>query len=196
MQNRKANSYERGFTFIELVIVIGLVGIFSAFTISNSFLNSSPVNLLSLAEQASYSLTMVVLKAKSSQSTVSLACSTKGISANFYKSTKSISMRSNSIGYSLDAVTRIANAQPTWTENVASLPQKGVAIECPSSCGKIYITSDGSVIPTVNCSMNFTFTSTGSETTQSKVFLKKTGFTEIYVRSTKNISGSWAWIPR
>jgi prepilin-type N-terminal cleavage/methylation domain-containing protein len=52
MQNRKADSYERGFTFIELVIVIGLVGIFSAFTISNSFLNSSPVNLLSLAEQA------------------------------------------------------------------------------------------------------------------------------------------------
>jgi prepilin-type N-terminal cleavage/methylation domain-containing protein len=179
-----------GYTFIELLVVVALIGILGSVTVFKSpgIVNSRSVLIEAdaLASKVSYLIT----KARGSQSTIQLSCSNQTIVAGIYTGVRSNSLNasvSNVVG--LDAKLQTA----ALSHQDQTLFDGGVktSVQCPSTCGDLYITSDGYLLSSQGCSaIDFIFTKNSSPDTLSRLSLSNLGYPRVYMKSTA-ISNSW-----
>lgn len=186
-----------GFTFLELIIVIGLIGILASFTMMSSKDTSKTYSLLAEAESAASKISLVVAEAQSSQSSVKLICDSKSLSAQYFRGQKSNTVYSF-IGQSAITAT---SGTPTKTVSIIDYatnvtPQNStLVLTCSQfgcSSGNKYITSDGSLLNTSNCaaqgisggdSLYLIFYSTQNPSISSQVSFSATGYPRIYLQN-------------
>ncbi len=187
----------RGLTFLEIIVVVGLIGVVATAAIQKGYGTPRSVSLISMAEQSQYALASAVVAAKSAQATAKVLCDATGVNVDFFKSTGAASRRSNAVGYSLDAAARTAQVTPSWRQTILR-SVSSVTITCPA-CGDVYITSDGSILGSLQCS-ELSYILTQNSTTdgylsQSKFKMNWTGFGEIYARQVQTSDQNYPWIP-
>jgi prepilin-type N-terminal cleavage/methylation domain-containing protein len=184
-----------GFTFLELIIVIGLIGILASFTMMSSKDTSKTYSLLAEAESAASKISLIVAEAQSSQSSVKLICDSKSLSAQYFRrQTSNVLYASGNVGKSVATATATSsNLSKTITivDYVNQTPQnKTLVLSCNSACGggNTYITSDGSLLNTNTCAsgnpFELVFYSTQNTNISSKVNFSATGYPRIYLQDS------------
>ena len=179
-----------GYTFVELLVVVALIGILGSLTVfrSSGIVNSRSV--LSEAEVLASKISYLLTKARATQSTIKLICTSQAISTNTYAGVRSNTLSSGSttpIG--LDA--KLQTTALTHQDQTLFDGGTQTSVQCPSTCGDLYITSDGYLLSSLSCgSIDFIFNKSSSPDTFSKLSLSNLGYPRIYMQSTA-ISNNW-----
>lgn len=193
-----------GYTFLELIIVVGLLGIVASFAMMSSRDTSKTYSLLAEAESAASRVSLVVAEAQSSQSSIKLTCDSKSLSAQYYRSASTSNALSNNelTSNALYASGTVGKSVVSATSGTASktVPivdyysvtsqNKTLVLSCNSACGggTVYITSDGSILNTSTCAsgnpLELTFYSTQNTNILSKVTFSAVGYPRIYLQDS------------
>jgi prepilin-type N-terminal cleavage/methylation domain-containing protein len=184
-----------GFSFIELVVVIGLIGIVSALTISSS---KTPVNaqkLLTEAQKLAQGLSLMIAKTRASQTSIKLTCDSTKITSNEYRTTTSYDAKSNMIMGTIGTnVVAVATGTPTKTSAMVSYSATdALTITCPEAIG--YITSDGTIFTSGANRFIAMFSTTANANIQSRLEISKTGYPRIYMRDA-SVNANWSEVLR
>jgi Tfp pilus assembly protein FimT len=182
-----------GYTFLELIVVIGLIGIVASFAMISSKDTSKTYSLLAEAETAASRLSLLITEAQSSQSSIKLICDSKSLTAQYFRGQTSNALSASGlVGKSVATAT---SGTPTKTVKLVDYyiltPQnKNLIISCNSSCsgGNLYITSDGSLLNTNTCAsgnpLELIFYSTQNTAISSKVAFSSVGYPRIYLQDS------------
>jgi prepilin-type N-terminal cleavage/methylation domain-containing protein len=193
-----------GYTFLELMIVISLIGIVATSAMMSSKDTSKTYSLLGEAESAASKLALIIAEAQSSQTSIKLVCDAKSLSAKYFRSPIASNMLSNNeltsnalyasglVGKSvITAASGIASKTVSIVDYNSVTPQnKTLVLSCNSTCngGDLYITSDGSLLNTNNCAsgnpMELIFYSNQNTNILSKVIFSSAGYPRIYLQDT------------
>ena len=182
---------QSGFTFLELVVVVGLVGIVAAFSVSSSNAPVSAEKMLGEARTNASQISSLVLYARSSQTSIKLTCTSKSLTASYYRGQKSNKI-SGSLG--LDVVTATAGAVTKGPVNLISYPAtSSMTLTCPIASA--YITSDGSLLTVTGVPYDLVFSSSKKTVSSdsgitSKLSISNVGYPRIYLMDT-SLSASW-----
>jgi prepilin-type N-terminal cleavage/methylation domain-containing protein len=181
---------QSGYTFVELLVVIALIGVLASMTLFRSPSMVTSRSLLSEAESLAAKISYLQTSARASQTTIHLVCSSQTISANFYSGVRSNTLVQNGASpIALDA-----QAQTNGLSHQDQIIFNGgvqTAMHCPAFCGDVYISSEGYLLTTMACnSIDFIFTKNTSSDLASKLSLSNLGYPRIYMQSTA-VSNNW-----
>jgi len=181
---------QSGFTFLELLVVIALVGILATITVYKSPALVQSRSLVSESEVLASKLSYLITKARATQSTIQLDCNSQKMSAKFYTGVRSNSLDGDGANtVSLDA--KLQTAGQSYLDQLVFSGKNKTSLQCPSACGDLYITSDGYLLSSAACgSIDFIFTSVSSVDISSKLSLSNLGYPRIYVKSA-SLSDNW-----
>lgn len=173
----------RGFTFLELIVVVGIIGVAAAFVFSSND-DEIDINRLVLeAEKAANKYIDLIIEARSSQSTVRLDCRQYNMSAYFYRGRKSNSLYSYSYT-GINGAANLANGSYTKGISVWSLPFNGsIMADCPS--GLHYITSDGNIVSNQSMPYVLKFFSKINRNILVKLEVSSLGYPRIFIQDSR-----------
>lgn len=173
----------QGYTFIELIIVIGILAIVSSFALLSSKDTTKTYTLLGDAEKAAGNMAFAIAKAQSSQSSAKIVCDGRAVYAQFFKGKKSNAL--NNVGLvSLGVTNATSSGTPTSTFKIIDYgaytnQNKSLEVRCTDA----YITSDGALINTYD-SFKMTFSSTQNPDLSSIVTFSAVGYPRIYLQDS------------
>ena len=174
----------QGYTFIELIIVIGILAIVSSFAMLSSKDTTKTYTLLGDAEKAAGNMAFAIAKAQSSQSSALIVCDGRAVYAKFFKGKKSNAL--NNVGLvSLGATNATSSGTPTSTFKIIDYgaytnQNKSLQVKCTADA---YITSDGALINTYD-SYQIVFSSTQNTDLSSIVTFSAVGYPRIYLQDS------------
>jgi prepilin-type N-terminal cleavage/methylation domain-containing protein len=173
----------QGYTFIELIIVIGILAIVSSFALLSSKDTTKTYTLLGDAEKAAGNMAFAIAKAQSSQSSALIVCDGRAVYAKFFKGKKS-NAYSNVGLVSLGVTNATSSGTPTSTFKIIDYgaytnQNKSLEVRCTDA----YITSDGALINTYD-SFKMTFSSTQNPDLSSIVTFSAVGYPRIYLQDS------------
>ena len=180
----------QGYTFIELIIVIGILAIVSSFAMLSSKDTTKTYTLLGDAEKAAGNMAFAIAKAQSSQSSVKIVCDGRGVFAKFFKGKKSNAL--NNVGLvSLGVTNATSSGNPASTFTIIDYgaytnQNKSLGVSCTNANGNstdAYITSDGALINTYD-SYQIVFSSTQNPDLRSIVTFSAVGYPRIYLQDS------------
>jgi len=180
----------QGYTFIELVIVIGIIAIVSSFAMLSSKDTTKTYTLLGDAEKAAGNMAFAIAKAQSSQSSAKIVCDGRAVYAQFFKGKKSNAL--NNVGLvSLGVTNATSSGTPTSTFKIIDYgaytnQNKSLGVSCTNANGNstdAYITSDGALINTYD-SYQIVFSSTQNTDLRSIVTFSAVGYPRIYLQDS------------
>jgi prepilin-type N-terminal cleavage/methylation domain-containing protein len=180
----------QGYTFIELVIVIGIIAIASSFAMLSSKDTTKTYTLLGDAEKAAGNMAFAIAKAQSSQSSAKIVCDGRAVYAQFFKGKKSNAL--NNLGLvSLGATNATSSGTPDSTFKIIDYgaytnQNKSLGVSCTNANGNsatAYITSDGALINTYD-SYQIVFSSTQNPDLSSIVTFSAVGYPRIYLQDS------------
>lgn len=175
---------QSGFSFLELIVVVGIIGVVATFSISTSDEAASAQKIVSQAQEASVRLSGLAASARSSQTSIKLTCDSKSLKAYYYR-LKPSNMLSGSVGVSAQAQT---SGTETRSETLVSYLLSNTSISCPASTS--YVTSDGNIFTQASGNFDLIIYSDKKTNIQSRVLLSKTGYPRVYARDV-NVSSTW-----
>ena len=173
----------QGYTFIELIIVIGILAIVSSFALLSSKDTTKTYTLLGDAEKAAGNMAFAIAKAQSSQSSAKIVCDGRAVYAQFFKGKKSNAL--NNVGLvSLGVTNATSSGTPTSTFKIIDYgaytnQNKSLEVRCTDA----YITSDGALINTYD-SYQIVFSSTQNTDLRSIVTFSAVGYPRIYLQDS------------
>ena len=180
----------QGYTFIELIIVIGILAIVSSFAMLSSKDTTKTYTLLGDAEKAAGNMAFAIAKAQSSQSSALIVCDGRAVYAKFFKGKKSNAL--NNVGLvSLGVTNSTSSGTPTSTFKIIDYgaytnQNKSLGVSCTNANGNstdAYITSDGALINTYD-SYQIVFSSTQNPDLRSIVTFSAVGYPRIYLQDS------------
>ena len=180
----------QGYTFIELIIVIGILAIVSSFALLSSKDTTKTYTLLGDAEKAAGNMAFAIAKAQSSQSSALIVCDGRAVYAKFFKGKKSNAL--NNVGLvSLGVTNATSSGTPTSTFKIIDYgaytnQNKSLGVSCTNANGNstdAYITSDGALINTYD-SYQIVFSSTQNPDLRSIVTFSAVGYPRIYLQDS------------
>ena len=173
----------KGFTFLELIVVVGIIGVAAAFVFLSSDDEVDVNRLILEADKAAYRYSNIIVQARSSQSSVRLDCQQFGAYAYFYRTRKSNSLYS----YAYTGINGASNQTTgsfTSSEKIWGLPFNGsLMADCPN--GLHYITSDGNIVSNQSMPYVIKFFSKINPNIQAKLELSALGYPRIYIRDSR-----------
>jgi Tfp pilus assembly protein FimT len=178
---------QSGFSFLELIGVVGLIGVVAAFSISGSNESVSIQKVVSQSQEASVRLTSLVASARSAQTSIKISCDSKSLSAYYFR-LKPSNIISGSLGVNVVAQTTGA---VTRSETLIDFRLSNMTMVCPSSTS--YVTSDGNFSTATSGNFDLIIASSRKPNLQARVLLSKLGYPRIYARDV-NVSAVWAEI--
>lgn len=186
---------QAGYSFLELVVVIGLVGVIAAMTITTGGEPVSAQKLQNEAQNLAEDLAMLVSQARATQTSMKITCSSSAISVNAYRSTASKDATSNMIAGTVGlGVLNVTNGNPTKSITLASYDQRNsLVMVCPSALS--YITSDGNLLTSSNANFDLIFSSVANPNLQSRLLISKVGFPRVFLKDTAN-KNQWTEVIR
>jgi len=172
----------RGFTFLELLVVIGILGVAAAFVFLSADDEVDINRLILEAEKTANKFTNLIVKARSSQSTINLAgCGQTSFYARLYRGKKSNQLYTT--GYVGTGAANVASGSST-SEKIYSFDARGtLRVSCPS--GAHFITSDGNIVSSQSLPYVLTFYSTINPNVQARLEVSSLGYPRIYIRDTR-----------
>ena len=180
----------QGYTFIELIIVIGILAIVSSFAMLSSKDTTKTYTLLGDAEKAAGNMAFAIAKSQSSQSSALIVCDGRAVYAKFFKGKKSNAL--NNVGLvSLGVTNATSSGTPTSTFKIIDYgaytnQNKSLGVSCTNANGNstdAYITSDGALINTYD-SYQIVFSSTQNPDLRSIVTFSAVGYPRIYLQDS------------
>jgi len=180
----------QGYTFIELIIVIGILAIVSSFALLSSKDTTKTYTLLGDAEKAAGNMAFAIAKAQSSQSSAKIVCDGRAVYAQFFKGKKS-NAYSNLGLVSLGVTNATSSGTPTSNFMIIDYgaytnQNKSLGVSCTNANGNsatAYITSDGALINTYD-SYQIVFSSTQNPDLRSIVTFSAVGYPRIYLQDS------------
>lgn len=181
---------EAGFSFLELIIVIGIMGIVAELAISTSKEPVSAQRLSSEAQKLGETFSLLIAQARASQSSFKILCNTQSLTSQQYRSSTSLNAKSNMLNGTIgSSVITVTNGTPTKTVSMISSDLSNTLnLACPAATS--YITSDGTFITSDNNNFELTLTAIANPNLQSRVWLSKAGYPRVYL---KDASGKNVW---
>ena len=184
----------QGYTFIELIIVIGILAIVSSFAMLSSKDTTKTYTLLGDAEKAAGNMAFAIAKAQSSQSSALIVCDGRAVYAKFFKGKKSNALYSLINGgppISLGVTNATSSGNPDSTFKIIDYgaytnQNKSLGVRCTNANGSstdAYITSDGALINTYD-SYQIVFSSTQNPDLRSIVTFSAVGYPRIYLQDS------------
>ena len=178
----------QGYTFIELIIVIGILAIVSSFAMLSSKDTTKTYTLLGDAEKAAGNMAFAIAKAQSSQSSAKIVCDGRAVYAQFFKGKKSNALYGTVGTVSLGAT---SSGTPDSTFKIIDYgaytnQNKSLGVSCTNANGNstdAYITSDGALINTYD-SYQIVFSSTQNPDLRSIVTFSAVGYPRIYLQDS------------
>ena len=179
-----------GYTFVELLVVIAVIGVLGSMTLFRSTNIVTSRSLLTEAESLASKISYLQTNARASQTTIQLLCSSQSISANFFTNLRSNTLaQGDASPVALDAKVQINGK--SHQDKILFDGSNKISVQCPSSCGDIFISSEGYLLTSLTCnSIDFIFTKNISSDTASKLSLSNMGYPRVYMRSLL-VSSSW-----
>jgi prepilin-type N-terminal cleavage/methylation domain-containing protein len=178
---------QSGFSFLELIVVVGLIGIVAAFSFSGSNEGVSIQKVISQSQEASVRLANLIASARSAQTSIKISCNSKSLKADYYR-LRSSNMISGSLGTSVVAQT---SGAVTRSEILIDFTLANMTMSCPSAIS--YVTSDGNFFTSTSGNFDLIISSTKKQNLQGRILLSKLGFPRVYARDA-NVSASWTEI--
>ena len=174
----------QGYTFIELIIVIGILAIVSSFAMLSSKDTTKTYTLLGDAEKAAGNMAFAIAKAQSSQSSAKIVCDGRAVYAQFFKGKKINALYGNVGNVSLGVTNATSSGTPTSTFKIIDYgaytnQNKSLEVRCTDA----YITSDGALINTYD-SYQIVFSSTQNPDLRSIVTFSAVGYPRIYLQDS------------
>lgn len=175
---------QSGFSFLELIVVVGLIGIVATFSFSGSNESVSIQKVISQSQESSVRLANLIAGARSAQTSIKITCNSNSLKADFYR-LKSSNMISGSLGTSV--ITQTSGAV-TRSETLIDFTFANMTMTCPSTTS--YVTSDGNFFTSTSGNFDLIISSTKKQNLQGRILLSKLGYPRIYARDT-NVSVNW-----
>ena len=181
----------QGYTFIELIIVIGILAIVSSFAMLSSKDTTKTYTLLGDAEKAAGNMAFAIAKAQSSQSSAKIVCDGRAVYAQFFKGKKSNALYGTVGTVSLGVTNATSSGTPDSTFKIIDYgaytnQNKSLGVSCTNANGNstdAYITSDGALINTYD-SYQIVFSSTQNPDLRSIVTFSAVGYPRIYLQDS------------
>jgi prepilin-type N-terminal cleavage/methylation domain-containing protein len=168
---------QSGFSFLELIVVVGLLGIVAAFSISPSDQDVSVQKMVSQAQENAVRLSGLIATAK-------ITCDSKSIAAYYYRLKPSNTLL-GSLGVGVQPQT---SAAATRSETLVTYALTSLVMSCPATTS--YVTSDGNIFTESSGNFDLIISSSKKPNLQTRVLLSKLGYPRIYARDT-NVASSW-----
>jgi len=170
-------SNQDGFTFLELIIVIGLIGIITAFVFGTHKHTVSINKLILEAEQVSLKLLRVINLARNSNSSMALICTPDDLYVDIYRNQRSNQLNPNgNIGIGVTG----SLLSKTATDKIFSKSiVQSILLQCP--LGNYYVTSDGNLLGDGGNPFELIF-KTKNINLSSKLTVSALGYPRIYAK--------------
>ena len=175
---------QSGFSFLELIVAVGIIGIVAVFSISGSAQGVSVQKIISQAQENAVKLSGLIASARSSQTSIKITCDNKILKANYYR-LKPSNMLTGSLGASVQSQTA---GIETRSEIITDYTLTGMLMTCPTATS--YVTSDGNLLTQTSGNFDLIISSTKKPNLQARVLLSKVGYPRIYARDIK-VSSNW-----
>lgn len=172
----------KGFTFLELIVVVGIIGVAAAFVFLSSDDEVDINRLILEADKTANQFTSLIIKARSSQTTINLAgCGQTSFYAWLYRNKKSNQLFTT--GYVGSGAANVASGTRV-DEKIFNFSSNGtLRVSCPN--GSHYITSDGNIVSNQPLPYVLTFYSTVNPSVQARLELSALGYPRIYIRDSR-----------
>lgn len=174
---------QSGFSFLELIVVVGLIGVVAAFSISTSDQGVSVQKMVSQAQENAVRLSGLIATARSSQTSIKITCDSKSVTAYYYR-LKPSNRLLGTLGVSVQSQT---SGSYTRSETLVNYALASMVMSCPATS---YVTSDGNILTESSGNFDLIISSSKKSNLQSRVLLSKVGFPRIYARDT-SVSSIW-----
>lgn len=175
---------QSGFSFLELIVVVGLLGIVAAFSISTSDQGVSVQKMVSQAQETAVSLSGLIATARSSQTSIKITCDSKSVTAYYYR-LKPSNRLLGTLGVSVQSQT---SGSYTRSETLVNYALASMVMSCPATTS--YVTSDGNIFTESSGNFDLVILSSKKPNLQTRVLLSKLGYPRIYARDT-SVSSIW-----
>lgn len=175
---------QSGFSFLELIVAVGIIGVVATFSISGSDQGVSVQKLISQAQESAVKLSSLVATARSSQTSIRVSCDSKSLKAYYYR-LKSSNMLTGALGTSVQS--QVAGTE-TRSETLVNFTLSSMTMICPAATS--YVTSDGNFLTQSSSNFDLVISSAKKPNLQARVLLSKVGYPRIYARDT-NVSSGW-----
>ena len=172
----------KGFTFLELIVVVGIIGVAAAFVFLSSDDEVDVNRLILEADKTANQFTSLIVKARSSQTTINLSgCGQTSFYAGLYRNRKSNQLYTT--GYVGSGAANVATGSQV-NEKIFTFASNGtLRANCPN--GTHFITSDGNIVSNQALPYVLTFYSTVNPAIQAKLELSALGYPRVYIRDTR-----------
>jgi prepilin-type N-terminal cleavage/methylation domain-containing protein len=182
---------EAGFSFLELIIVIAIIGVVAELAISSSKQPVSTQRLSAEAQKIGEIFSLLVSQARASQASFKILCNTQNLSYQQYRSSVTLNAKSNMLNGTIGkSVITVTNGSATKTLSMVSSDLSNTLdLTCPAP--NSYITSDGTILTSDNKNFDLILTAIANPNLQSRIWMSKVGYPRIYLKdaSAKNV---WA----
>jgi prepilin-type N-terminal cleavage/methylation domain-containing protein len=180
---------EAGFSFLELIIVVAIIGVVAELALSTSKQPVSTQRLSAEAQKIGETFSLLVSQARASQTSFKILCDTQSLSNQQYRSSATLNAKSNMLNGTLGAsVITATNGSATKTLSIVSSDLSNTLnLTCPAA--NSYITSDGTILTSDNKNFDLTLTAIVNPNLQSRIWMSKVGYPRIYLKDTsaKNV---------
>lgn len=180
---------ETGFSFLELIVVIGIIGVVAGLAISTSKEPVSAQRLSSEAQKLAETFSLLISQARASQTSFKILCNAQSLTNQQYRSSATFNAKSNMLNGTIgSSVITVTNGLPTKTISMVSYDLSNtINMSCPAATS--FITSDGTLITSDNNNFELTLTAIANPNLQSRIWLSKVGYPRIYLKdaSAKNV---------
>lgn len=172
----------RGFTFLELIVVVGIIGVAAAFVFTSSDDEIDVNRLILEAEKTAISFTSLIVKARTSQTTISLSgCGQTSFYARLYRGKKSNQLYTS--GYVGIGAANVSTGSYT-NEIIYNYSASGsLRVDCPN--GAHFITSDGNLVSNQSLPYTLKFRSIVNPNVDVKLDISALGYPRIFVRDQR-----------
>lgn len=182
---------QAGYTFVELLVVVAIVGILSSMSLNILPGIVKPRSLLLESDVLASNIALSISKAKSTQSTFRLLCDPQSVSVNYYSG-----VRSNSLNTSVGLDAALQTASKPFRSQFFLSPNRKLTIQCPTNCGDVFISSDGLLLTSGVCgSIDFVLAKASSPDALIKLSLSNLGYPRVYTKSAQS-SDVWSELLR
>lgn len=174
---------KNGFTFLELIVVVFLILAITAFVFYSAEKEADIQKLKTKAEDLGSKFVKASTLARSSQTTIRLACSSSNVIAYKKRLARSVCFQSSTI--CTGASTQVTGSGIT-TEILSDQSSSNIAIRCPNPTN-VYITSEGSIINQNNQTqpIDFIFYAANDTNLEAKLSIYSTGLYRVFLMDKK-----------
>ena len=186
---------EAGYTFIELMVVLGVIAVLASFSITLVPNVIKPRSLALEADTLGAEIFLLVSSARATRRTMQLLCEPNTVKVNVYDGVRSNFLSLGGVDLvGLDA--RAQTQSKAYVQRVLLPERSKVNVSCPQNCGDLFISSDGYLLSKERCpAIEYVLSKQPPSTAQVKLTLSSVGYPRVFAKSSPS-QADWSEVSR